>query len=551
MISICGSPEIFIDNKYTRWYLDLCATRQRMSRDCYVEKHHIWPTTLGGPDTPENRVKFTGEEHFVAHWLLMKMTEGEDKRKMCFAVSFFGTKNKNMKRRLTPKAYEIARKAVSEAMKGVGPSPECRLAVSKAKTGVPRTASEKLLMGDKLKVRHAFFHLSRDDVYEAHTDFYRYCDEHKIGRAAVQAKIRKDGVAVITAGKHKGRCFTFTDVGKDALAKARDEALLTSYEKRSKSTSVVHASNRKISDEVQSNTLVYAYDLKAEVTSFLLDNRVEFKDHGDYFELNPTLRLYLVDNAWEFRTPYFGIQGGVGKKFFQEVSIKNEAEGIRTIWIKPWEFDPSYRQRPILESIILAAAGKIKHVFHGRDTEVREVKLTELRPFLEKNCFYGFRGSAVVLGLYLKKDVGEFQKGTLLMIYTFGFPFFGSKKYDLEVIRASTMLNVQVRGGATKLFTFFLRNYPTVTMGEKEVTWNNIVYYVDYDHNNGNSLLHLGFKFEGYGAPGFLNVDAVIGKASHRQPSKHHEIMEKIKTGAVFSVFNAGVKIFTYTTPRD
>lgn len=290
--------------------------------------------------------------------------------------------------------------------------------------------------------------------------------------------------------------------------------------------------------------------MKTEVIKFLNANNVGFTDEGAYLQvIDKPIRIYTVDDAYEYRTAYYADTGGVSKDHFRDTSIANEAAGIRTIWIKPWEFLADTPKRAVVESIILTAAGQIHCTFNGRDTEVREVTTKELRPFLEQNSFYGFRGSSIALGLYLKKDVGEYAKGTLLMVYTFGHPFFGGKKkkYDVEVIRAATLRNTQVRGGASKLFKHFVTNFPVIKIGPNMVEWNTICYYVDYDHNSGNSLPHLGFTFEKYAGPGFMNVTTATGKATHREPARHAEIMRLIREGDMYSVFNAGVKVFTYT----
>jgi|LakMenEpi03Aug12_release.lakeMendotaPanAssembly.Ray.scaffolds.fasta_scaffold186816_3 hypothetical protein len=39
----------------------------------YFEKHHIIPRCMGGKDDPDNVVKLTPEEHYVAHLLLVKI----------------------------------------------------------------------------------------------------------------------------------------------------------------------------------------------------------------------------------------------------------------------------------------------------------------------------------------------------------------------------------------------------------------------------------------------------------------------------------------------
>ena len=39
----------------------------------YFEKHHILPKSLGGSNDENNLVKLTAREHFICHWLLVKM----------------------------------------------------------------------------------------------------------------------------------------------------------------------------------------------------------------------------------------------------------------------------------------------------------------------------------------------------------------------------------------------------------------------------------------------------------------------------------------------
>ena len=44
--------------------------------DGYSEKHHVLPRCLGGSDDPDNLVRLTPEEHYVAHQLLVKLHPG-------------------------------------------------------------------------------------------------------------------------------------------------------------------------------------------------------------------------------------------------------------------------------------------------------------------------------------------------------------------------------------------------------------------------------------------------------------------------------------------
>jgi hypothetical protein len=297
-----------------------------------------------------------------------------------------------------------------------------------------------------------------------------------------------------------------------------------------------------------------------EIEHFLISENIPFHRQQKVFRLNDgKFEIRYVDSE-NHKMDYekrFGIKG-IPHKYFINITKENRENDIRTMWIKDWEIEefktirgidgtekPDYRRKwNVLKSYIKAGVGKVDHKYYARECEIRVVENRELRPFLEENCFYGFRAATVNLGLYAKRDRGAVKAGTLLMVYTFGHPFFGKGLYDIEVIRVSTRLNHQVLGGASKLLTHFLKNYPTVEIGGKPREVNKIVFIVDADHNDARSLETLGFTFVSHEGHGFMNVDVETGKASHRQPMKHREIMEKMRTGKMYSVANAGSIIY-------
>lgn len=71
---------MFLDNKYYKWYIKL-TSKQDIRLDCYTEKHHIIPRSMGGKDTKENLVVLTAREHYIAHLLLTKICKGVNKKK--------------------------------------------------------------------------------------------------------------------------------------------------------------------------------------------------------------------------------------------------------------------------------------------------------------------------------------------------------------------------------------------------------------------------------------------------------------------------------------
>lgn len=158
---------IFTENKYTKWYNKIIENAKKFEdRNEYTEIHHIVPKCLGGSDDATNLIKLSAREHFLCHWLLVKMTSGQSQIKMAFAFNAFRRSSKNQKRLLTSRQYNIVRKEVSKARslflqgntynlgKKRGPiSEETRRKISDAKKGKPVSEEGKLKRSLALKGR--------------------------------------------------------------------------------------------------------------------------------------------------------------------------------------------------------------------------------------------------------------------------------------------------------------------------------------------------------------------------------------------------------------
>ena len=88
-------------NKYNTWYNNLIdhAKQRAWSKDsapCYTEKHHILPKSLGGDNSKENLVLLTAREHYIAHLLLCKFGDSNQKSKMVWAMQRFLTSSKTV-----------------------------------------------------------------------------------------------------------------------------------------------------------------------------------------------------------------------------------------------------------------------------------------------------------------------------------------------------------------------------------------------------------------------------------------------------------------------
>lgn len=129
---------MFITNKYLSIYFNIINNSKDRTNDGPIENHHIIPKCLGGSNKKENLAKLTPREHFICHRLLIKITSGEAKRKMCYALWRMCHNSKHHKRVITSKQYAYARKMFIACHKGHTPTEESKIKLSKSIKGKPR-----------------------------------------------------------------------------------------------------------------------------------------------------------------------------------------------------------------------------------------------------------------------------------------------------------------------------------------------------------------------------------------------------------------------------
>lgn len=112
--------------KYRRWYRDLVVrSAGRVHTPGLYERHHVFPKSLGGSNAKSNIAFLTYREHFLAHWLLIKFTRGQDKGKMCFALHRL-TFSRGKKTIRTAWQYEVVRRSNSDGVRAAWKNPEFR-----------------------------------------------------------------------------------------------------------------------------------------------------------------------------------------------------------------------------------------------------------------------------------------------------------------------------------------------------------------------------------------------------------------------------------------
>jgi len=104
---------MFLANKYTKFYFDLCTSRSiKTTESRYHERHHIIPKSMGGSNDSSNLVKFTAKEHYIAHRLLVKMLIPNtiEYFQMVKALAMMNCSSTGMLRYSNATTYDIARR---------------------------------------------------------------------------------------------------------------------------------------------------------------------------------------------------------------------------------------------------------------------------------------------------------------------------------------------------------------------------------------------------------------------------------------------------------
>jgi len=102
---------MFTDKFYSKVYFSTIekAKQRGWKKARGRERHHIIPQSLGGSNDKSNLVYLSCREHFLCHWLLVKMTEGESYHKMVYALMGMRAENEHHDRYhtvFTARVYE-------------------------------------------------------------------------------------------------------------------------------------------------------------------------------------------------------------------------------------------------------------------------------------------------------------------------------------------------------------------------------------------------------------------------------------------------------------
>jgi len=197
---------MFLFNKYTKWYFSI-INRSNSNHEI-VEKHHIIPKSLGRSNRKENIVCLTPKEHFVCHWLLTKMTFGENRKKMCYAFWSMTRKNKNLYRSCSCLEYSTARKyfvsirkgKTHEEIYGKEKAEAIKKSLSKSHKGLPKPHAIYNLPKENMssKIWHITFPDGKEKIIKNLAEF---CRNHNLNQGNLTYYKKAKGYKVKLLGK--------------------------------------------------------------------------------------------------------------------------------------------------------------------------------------------------------------------------------------------------------------------------------------------------------------------------------------------------------------
>ena len=251
------------------------------------------------------------------------------------------------------------------------------------------------------------------------------------------------------------------------------------------------------------------------------------------------LDIYLPEYnlAIEMNGVYWHSEIYLDKNYHREKTLKCRKLGIDLLHI--WEDDWKYK-RDVVKSIIRNKVGVIKNKIFARKCEIKQVESAEATKFLDENHIQGSSPSHVRYGLYFED--------TLISLMTFGYRFTNSKR-EYELIRFCNVINTNVIGAASKLFSHFIKSNNQI---------KELISYSDISLFNGNLYQKLGFDKNNLSEPNYFWV--IDGIRKHRfnfnkkrlvklgfDPNKSEsEIMHE---KGYFRVYSCGQEKWIYKLP--
>jgi hypothetical protein len=220
--------------------------------------------------------------------------------------------------------------------------------------------------------------------------------------------------------------------------------------------------------------ITYSSGLQAEIESYIRSLNVSSIE-TNLRKIIPPKELDIYDDNLKFAIEVNGSYwhselNGAHPTYHLEKLIQCQEKNVSLMFI--WEHLWRNKQ-DIIKSRIANKFRQCEKI-HARACTARQISSQEKRDFLNQTHLQGDVGSSINLGL--------FHNESLVSVMTFGKSRF-NKSAQWELLRFSSKLFFTVVGGASKLFSFFVKTYAP----------NSVVSYSDRQYGNGDVYSNLKF----------------------------------------------------------
>jgi len=406
------------------------------------------------------------------------------------------------------KTYDFKNKSIITNLKNFGvkyPSQNNQIQDKIKKTNIIRYGVERPTQNEKIKikiknsyqynfgvnniknVKNLKDKLQKTNLYRYNTDFYSQSEQYK--------KIVKNRKIILLSKKYNLKIEDIVDDNIVLVCDKCDNKFVATYQ--------------QLYNRFLYNTPLCTICNPIESLSYVETEFQEFisKNYNGKIFLNNRkiikpneLDVYLpeLNLAFEFNGLYWHSERYKDDNYHLIKTEMCEKLDIQLLHI--WEDDWNFK-KDIVKSIILNKLGKNSNKIYARKCKIKEISDTKLlRHFLDTNHIQGYINSKINIGLFYNDEL-------------FSLMTFGSKRKimnslsnddEFEIYRFCNKLNTNIIGGASKLFSFFIKNY----------NFSKIISYSDRSYFNGNNYLKLGFKFYSNTSPNYYYT--IKGKREYR-----------------------------------
>lgn len=213
--------------------------------------------------------------------------------------------------------------------------------------------------------------------------------------------------------------------------------------------------------------------------------------------------------AVDFNTNYRHCELNVEQNYHKDRTVECSNKGIQLISIFEYEWGNALKQQKIKKLLDRKLRTEVIRKINVAECSLKYIESAEAREFEDKYNILDNLNSEVKVGM-TDKD------GKLICIMTFGTPRY-DKSYKYEMLRLTVIDDIDVIGGAEKLFNKFIKDFNP----------ESIVAYCDIAKFTGDVYTRLGFTNLGLTKPNYKWVDCETNEVLSRYETTKKLLVEK------------------------